>query len=104
MPIHTAPVEEVTLKTRDEVAAWARASHDSLRRVPIDGVLEHGAAFSDDEYLGDGDTLFRFNAHAFQSLCQRVGFRVDQLACLETPLLSSQVLNDLYRSGQFGTP
>ena len=74
---------------------WMSDTQESLKRIPVEGVLEYGATFLDDEYLGDGDTLLHFNRLGFEALCQRIGCRQDFLQRLETPTLSSQVLNDL---------
>lgn len=95
MPFHTEPIAETKLETLSDVEDWISETQRSLSRIPVDGVLEQGAIFQDDEYLGDGDTLLRFNQPGFQALCQRLGCRQDLLERLETPTLASQVLNDL---------
>lgn len=95
MPVHTEPIAQVELKSLDEVAEWIHSTQDNLKRIPVAGVLEHGATMRDDQYLGDGEVLFCFNESGFQSFCQKLGFRADQLARLETPSLASQVLNDV---------
>ncbi len=95
MPFHTEPIAETRLDTLEAVKDWIRDTQLSLNRIPVEGVLGHGAAFRDDEYLGDDDTLLHFNQPAFQALCQRLGCRKDILQRLETPTLASQVLNDL---------
>ena len=41
--------------------------------------------------------MFRFNEHGFRVFCQKIGFRYDQLELIETPSLTSSVLNDLIR-------
>ena len=100
MAIRTVPLDQVALKSLDAVSDWIGDTQKSLRRIPLAGVLEHGATFRDDEYLGDGDALFHFNQQGFQSFCQRLGFRMDHLARLETPALATQVLNDLMAQRQ----
>ncbi|WP_295437430.1 DUF932 domain-containing protein, partial [uncultured Thiodictyon sp.] len=95
MPILTDPILASVLTKRDEVGSWIADTQNSLIRVPVRGMLESGAMFLDDEYLGDGETMLRFNEHGFRTFCSRVGYRFDQLAMLETPSLASQVLNDI---------
>jgi hypothetical protein len=95
MPFYSEPLEETKLESLSDVEDWISDTQRSLSRIPVDGVLEHGATFRDDEYLGDGDTLLRFNKPGFQALCQKLGCRQDLLERLETPTLASQVLNDL---------
>ena len=97
MPISTEPIPEVKLSTSVDLREWINKTQKSLHRVSVAGFIENGAAFYDDEYLGDGDVLFRFNDHGFRAFCQKIGFRYDQLALLETPSLASLVLNDLVR-------
>jgi hypothetical protein len=95
MPIHTEPIAEVNLQTPDAVVRWIQDTQGSLERVPLRGLLENGAIFRDDEYLGDGDVLLHFNQRGIAALCQRLGFKTAQLSSLETPSLASHVLNDL---------
>lgn len=95
MPFQTEPISETQLETLEDVRDWISDTQRSLNRIPIEGVLEQGATFLDDAYLGDGDTLLHFNRPAFVALCQRLGCRKEFLEKLETPSLASQVLNDL---------
>lgn len=95
MPFHTEPIAETRLDTLNKVNDWVGDTQRSLIRIPVEGVLEHGAIFRDDEYLGSGESLFHFNQPGFQALCQKLGCRQDFLVRLETPTLPSQVLNDL---------
>jgi hypothetical protein len=95
MPFHTEQIAETSIKTLEDVADWISDTQRSLSRIRVEGVLEHGAAFRDDEYLGDGDTVLHFNQPGFQALCQKLGCSQDLLERLETPTLASQVLNDL---------
>lgn len=95
MPFQTEPISETQLETLEDVRDWISDTQRSLNRIPIEGLLEQGATFLDDAYLGDGDTLLHFNRPAFVALCQRLGCRKEFLEKLETPLLASQVLNDL---------
>lgn len=97
MPIIAEPIPEARFASRDEVGLWIAETQEALIRVPVRGLLESGATFLDDEYLGDGETMLRFNQHGFRAFCNRIGFRYDQLAILEAPSLASQVLNDLVR-------
>lgn len=95
MPFHTEAIAQTQLNSIEDVADWIGDTQRFLKRIPVDGVLEHGATFRDDEYLGDGDALFHFNQSGFAALCQRLGCRQDLLDRLKTPALPSQVLNDL---------
>ena len=95
MPFHTEDIAETKLNSIQDVADWISDTQRFLKRIPVAGVLEHGATFRDDEYLGDGDALFHFNHPGFAALCQKLGCRQDLLDRLKTPALPSQVLNDL---------
>ena len=95
MPFYTQPIAQTKLETFADVEDWISDTQRSLSRIPVDGVLEHGATFRDDEYLGEGDTLLHFNKPGFQAICQRLGCRQEMLDRLETPSLASQILNDL---------
>jgi hypothetical protein len=95
MPFYTQPIAEAKLHTLAEVKDWISDTQRGLSRISVDGVLEHGAIFRDDEYLGEGDTLLHFNKPGFHALCQRLGCRQELLERLESPSLASQVLNDL---------
>lgn len=100
MPISTEPISEIKLTTAADMSDWINKTKKNLHRVPIAGFIDNGAAFHDDEYLGDGDVMFRFNEHGFRAFCQKIGFRYDQLALIETPSLASLVLNDLFRQSE----
>lgn len=95
MPFHTVPIDQTRLDSIKDVSDWISDTQRFLKRIPVNGVLEHGATFRDDEYLGDGEALFHFNQAGFVALCQRLGCRQDLLERLKTPNLPSQVLNDL---------
>lgn len=95
MPFYTQPIEETKLETLEAVQDWISDTQRYLSRIPVEGVLENGASFLDDEYFGEGETLLHFNKPGFQALCQKLGCRQDLLERLETPSLASQVLNDL---------
>jgi hypothetical protein len=95
MPIKAEPIEQTKLDTVDELSDWINDTQKNLKRIPIVGLLENRAIFHDDEYLGDFETMFRFNDHSIRAFCQRLGFRFDQLVLLETPTLATQVVNDL---------
>lgn len=95
MPFHTIPIDQTRLDSIEDVADWISDTQRFLKRIPIVGVLDHGATFRDDEYLGDDEALFHFNQPGFVALCQRLGCRQDLLARLKTPNLPCQVLNDL---------
>jgi hypothetical protein len=100
LPIRTEPVEQVTFKSLAQVHDWIQGTETALRRIPFKGLLEHGARFRDDAYLGDDDVLLHFNQPGLQALCQSVGFRSDQLQRLAAPSLASEVLNDLLSQSQ----
>lgn len=95
MPFQTKPTDQTRLNSRKDVADWINDTQQFLKRIPVPGVLEHGATFRDDQYLGDGEGLFHFNQPGFVAFCQRLGCRQDILERLKTPGLPSQVLNDL---------
>src|SRR5215510_2022685 len=95
MALITEAVPETRFDRLAEVQDWISDIVGHLDRVPVNGVLESGAQFIDDEYLGDGDTMLRFNEHGIRALCRLIGFRFDQLSKLETPSLATAVLNDL---------
>ena len=95
MPFITEPINETQLDTLADVRDWISDTQRSLIRLPVEGVLEQGATFLDDAYLGDGETLLHFNQPSFAALCRRLGCRTELLEKLETPTLASQVLNDL---------
>lgn len=97
MPVHTEAVEALRFDQLGEMETWIDKTQRALIRLPVRGLLAQGARFLDDEYLGDGETLLRFNEHGFRALCTRLGYRSDALTMLETPALASQVLNDLIR-------
>ena len=95
MPILSEDIYQNRFESLDEVETWAERTNDELVRLPILGLIENHAKFSDDEYFGVGDTLLRFNARGIRSFCSILGFRFDQLTKLETPDLATQVINDL---------
>lgn len=95
MSLIVEPVEEKKFDKLSDVKDWISDTDASLVRVPVNGVLEMGGEFVDDEYLGDGETMFRFNDHAMRALCSSIGFRYDQISKLEAPNLATNVLNDL---------
>lgn len=95
MPFHTEAISQIRLNTMADVSDWISDTQRSLTRIPVDGVLEQGATFRDDEYFGDGDDLFHFNQQGFVALCKRLGCRQDLLYRLKMPDLPSQILNDL---------
>lgn len=97
MAFQTVPVEESTLHSIDDVLNWVTRCQSQLIRIPVTGVLEHGAHFQDDSYLGDGETLLHFNRAGFGALCQRLNFNPDIAERLASPDLASLVLNDLLR-------
>jgi hypothetical protein len=95
MPFHTEAVSQTRLNTMADVSDWISDTQRSLTRIPVEGVLDQGATFRDDEYFGDGDALFHFNQQGFVALCKRLGCRQDLLYRLKMPDLPSQILNDL---------
>lgn len=95
MSFHTESISQVRLDSLQDVNDWVSDTQKSLIRIPVEDVLGYGATFRDDEYLGDGETLLHFNQSGFEAICQKVGCRQDFLQRLETPTLTSHVLNDL---------
>src|SRR6266567_3091910 len=100
MPIVAEPINEIALDNMSVVRDWIHETQHNLRRIPIAGILGNSGVFHDDEYLGDGDVMWRFNDRGIRSFCQRIGFRFDQLAKLEAPSLASQVINDLLQQSE----
>ena len=88
-------IPEQSFKKIEDVYTWAKNEHEHLARIPIYGILKHGARFLDDEYLGDDNTAFRFNQAGIRSLCSYLGIRLDTLDLLERQNLATDVLNDL---------
>lgn len=100
MPFHVEPVDETRLGDENALHAWMRNTHKHLAWIPVEGFLANGASFHDDEYFGDAETMLRFNEDGIRAFCQRLGFRYDQLARLESSTLASQILNDLLRQSE----
>ena len=69
MPILSEDIYQNRFESLDEVETWAERTNDELVRLPILGLIENHAKFSDDEYFGVGDTLLRFNARGIRSFC-----------------------------------
>jgi len=95
MALYYEPIPEVSFQTLEDVYSWAEKEKESLARVQIKGLLEHGARFIDDEYFGDKNTAYRFNQTGLRSLCSFLGIRLDTLELLERQNLATEVLNDL---------
>jgi hypothetical protein len=95
MAIITEQIEQKEFNNYDEMKNWAKKSSRNLIRVPVNEFLSNRACFFDDEYLGDGDYVVRFNDNGFQQFCSILRFRTEMLRMIETPNLASQVLNDL---------
>lgn len=95
MTLHTEDVATVHFDKKEKMNEWIETTQRRLTRLPVRGLLAAGARFLDDEYLGDGETLLRFNERGLRALCTRLGYRLDALTMLSTPALASQVLNDL---------
>lgn len=89
------PIIEKSFQRLEDVYTWAKKEHEHFARIPIHGILKHGARFLDDEYLGDDTTAFRFNQAGLRSLCSYLGIRFDTLDLLERQNLATDVLNDL---------
>ena len=97
MPIITEEIDEIKLTSFTDTQKWIDKTHANLTRIPIKGFLQNNSTFRDDEYFGDGDYLVHFNNRGFQAFCNTIGFRLDHLALIESPTLTTQVLNDLIR-------
>ena len=95
MAILTEQIEQVEFNNYNDLKKWAEVSSNNLIRIPVKDFLSKGACFYDDEYLGDGEYMVRFNEHGFQHFCSILGFRLEMLKMIETPNLTSKVLNDL---------
>jgi len=88
-------IVEKSFDNLEEVDAWVKKEEQNLIRIPIQGCLNHGAQFLDDEYFGDEHTAFKFNQSGIRSLCSYFGIRLDVLEMLEKQNLSTEILNDL---------
>lgn len=97
MPLIAEKVQQERISDLDALHSWIMATQKNLKRIPVVGILENQAAFHDDEYFGDGHTMFRFNEAGLRSFCSMIGFRLDLLSLIETPNLASSVMNDLIR-------
>jgi hypothetical protein len=97
MPLIAEPIDQKRWEDFNDVTSWITETQKNLDRISVCGVLDNNAMFYDDEYLGDGNTMFRFNKYGLRNFCSSIGFRSDQLAMIETPSLVSSVLNDLIR-------
>lgn len=77
------------------------ASEEAKRtiRLPLKGFLDQGAAVVDDQGIGIGDRLYRFNEDSFVALCRLAGTGPDFLKGLKGNGLASKVLNDVLCSG-----
>ena len=95
MTILTEQVEQVQFEEFAAVKTWAEKSSKQLIRIPIQEFISNNSFFSDDEYYGDGDYWVRFNENGLKNFCSILGFRIEMLRMIESPNLSSQVLNDL---------
>lgn len=89
------PVMEKKFESFDNVYTWCENEQKNLVRIPIQGCLENGAQFIDDECFGDEYTAFRFNQSGLRSLCSYFGITIDTLELLERQNLVTEVLNDL---------
>lgn len=79
----------------EKAIEWAKNEKKNLIRLPIQGFLQNGGQFIDDEYFGDEHTAFHFNRSGISSLCSILGIRLDTLELLERHNLSTDVINDL---------
>ena len=101
MAILTEQIEQVEFNNYNELKLWAEVSSNNLIRVPVNEFLSNRACFYDDEYFGDGEYMVRFNDNGFQHFCSILGFRLEMLRMIQTPNLTSQVLNDLILQKKF---
>ena len=95
MAFYYEPIPEESFQTLEDVYRSAEKEKESLARIPIKGLLEHGARFIDDEYFGDETQAYQFNQKGIRSLCSFLGIRLDTLELLERQNLATEVLNDL---------
>lgn len=95
MSFRTESIGQVRLHSLEETADWISDTQKFLVRIPVMGVVEQGAVFRDDEYFGDDEVFFHFNQPGFTAFCKRLGCRQDFLERIKTPVLATQVLNDL---------
>ena len=95
MPFFVQPIVETQFASLKDVDGWISGNEDRLERVSIRELIEKGARFFDDEYLGDEDSFLRFNQNGIRVLAQKLSLRLDTLQRVERPGLISELLNDL---------
>ena len=92
MAFYYEPIPEESFQTLEDVYSAVEKEKESLARIPIKGLLEHGARY---EYFGDETQAYQFNQKGIRSLCSFLGIRLDTLELLERQNLATEVLNDL---------
>ena len=100
MPFLSEPIVEKEFLEFDDLTQWIIKEEDKLIRIPVQGMLENGARFFDDEYFGDSSTFLKFNISSIRSFCSLLGFKFDNLNLIERPSLISELLNDLVSQRQ----
>lgn len=95
MPFIFEPAVQRSFDSIDGIENWISDEESRLTRIPVQGLIENGARFEDDEYFGSSGTFLKFNSNSIKSFCSILGLRTDLLARLESPSLVTEVLNDL---------
>jgi hypothetical protein len=92
------PIKEQTFHNDDgfeSLINHTKNEEEAIVRIPIQGLIKHGAHFIDDEYFGDSNSGFKLNQNGMRILCSYLGIRLETLDLLEREELATDVLNDL---------
>ena len=68
MPFISEPIVEKEFYEFDDLNQWIIKEEDKLIRIPIQGMLENGALFFEDEYFGDSSAFLKFNISSLKIL------------------------------------
>jgi hypothetical protein len=94
---YTQTTSENTFSHWDDLLTWVEEEAESISRVSINGILQNGAKFQDDRYLGNRSFKLGFTKEGIKALCSRVGFPFVVLEMMNETGLTSRILNDLIR-------
>ena len=74
--------------------------HKNTVRISVKGLVHEGACFEEDKGFGLGNEFYKFNEYSFNALCNLIGTTPAFLSSIEKPGLTSEILNDFFRSGK----
>lgn len=100
MAFHLVKPRIETFHCFDDLLRFAAEEAKRTIRLPLQGLLDRGAAVADDKGIGIGETLYSFNPDSFEALCNLAGTTPDFLHALQEEGLASDVLNDVLASGR----